>query len=74
MGVTIGALVMRKISKVAQKLTPHGMAEGLAASLGEFADVLRDFAADVREAMREREVELRESTGLDGTLGTVETG
>jgi adenylosuccinate lyase len=72
MGVTIGALVMRKISQVAQKLTPRGMASGLAASLGELADALRDFAADVREAMREREVELRESTGLDGTLGKVE--
>ena len=73
MGVTIGALVMRKISQVAQKLTPRGMANGLAASLGELADALRDFAADVREAMREREDELRESTGLDGKLGTAET-
>ena len=73
MGVTIGALVMRKISQVAQKLTPRGMADGLAAGLGELAEALRDFAADVREAMREREAELRESTGLDGTLGTVET-
>lgn len=64
---------MRKLSRMAQKLTPRGMADGLAASLGEFAEAMRDFAADVREAMREREVELRESTGLDGTLGTVET-
>ena len=40
------------------------MAQGLSASLAELADSLRDFAADVREAMAEREAELRAGTGL----------
>ena len=67
MGITIGVLVMRKLSKMAAKLTPSGMAQGIAASLGELADALRDFGADVREAMAERETQLREASGLDGS-------
>ena len=71
MGVTIGALVVRKLSKLAEKLTPRGMAGGIGAGLAELADALREFADDVRDAMREREGELRASTGLDGHLGKV---
>jgi hypothetical protein len=71
MGITIGALLVRKLSKAAAKLTPSGMAQGLSASLADLADSLREFAADVREAMADRETELRESTGLDGKLGRV---
>jgi hypothetical protein len=72
MGVTIGVLLMRRLSKMAAKLTPGGMAQGLAAGLGDLADALRDFGADVREAMAEREAQLREGTGLDGQLGKLE--
>jgi len=71
MGVTIGALVVRKLSKAAERLTPRGMAGGIGAGLADLADALRDFGAEVRAAMREREAELRESTGLDGQLGKV---
>lgn len=69
MGVTIGAMVVRKLSRVAEKLTPRGMANGIGAGLAELADAIGDFATDVREAMTEREAQLRESTGMDGTLG-----
>ncbi len=69
MGVTIGALVVRKLSAAAQKLTPGGMADSISAALRDLADSLRDFNADVREAMSEREAELRAGTGLDGELG-----
>jgi hypothetical protein len=72
MGVTIGALLVRKLSKAAAKLTPSGMAQGLSASLGDLADSVRDFAADLREAMADREAQLRAGTGLDGQLGRVE--
>jgi hypothetical protein len=72
MGVTIGVLAMRKLSKMAARLTPKGMAAALTEGLAELADSLRDFSADVREAMREREAELRAGTGLDGELGKVE--
>jgi hypothetical protein len=73
MGATIGALVVRKLTQLAQKLTPRGMATGLGAGLVELADAIRDFAADVRAAMREREAELRAATGLDGSTGPTES-
>jgi hypothetical protein len=69
MGVTIGALIVRKLSRAAEKLTPSGVAQGLTVALREVADSISDFAADVREAMSEREGELRRATGLDGTTG-----
>ena len=69
MGVTIGALIVRKLSRAAEKLTPSGMAAGIGQGLSDLADSISDFAADVREAMSERETQLRESTGLDGSAG-----
>lgn len=69
MGVTIGVLIVRKLSKAAEKLTPSGMAQGITGALRELADAIGDFAADVREAMSERETELRRATGLDGSAG-----
>jgi hypothetical protein len=69
MGVTIGALLVRKLSRAAEKLSPSGMAGGIAGALRELAESISDFAADVREAMSEREHELRHATGLDGTTG-----
>jgi hypothetical protein len=72
MGITIGALIVRKMSKAAAKLTPSSMAQSVAAGLADLADSIRGFTADVREAMAERELELREGTGLDGQLGKIE--
>jgi chromosome condensin MukBEF MukE localization factor len=60
---------VRKLSKLAERLTPQGMASGIGAGLADLAEAIRDFTADVRDAMREREAELREATGLDGELG-----
>ena len=74
MGITIGALVVRKLSRAAEKLTPTGMATGLAGALRDLADAIGDFAADVREAMGEREAELRRATGLDGSAGPAPAG
>ena len=69
MGVTIGAMVVRKLTRAAERLTPRGMAASIGEGLSDLADSIRDFGADVRSAMSEREAELRESTGLDGELG-----
>jgi hypothetical protein len=70
MGITIGALLVRKLTKLAAALTPSGMAQNLSASLGDLAESIREFAGDVRDAMAERESELREGVGFDGTLGS----
>lgn len=66
LGVTLGALIVRKLSRLAARVTPSGLAQSIGAGLSELADAVSDFAADVRAAMHEREAELRAATGLDG--------
>jgi hypothetical protein len=68
MGITIGALVVRKLSRAADKLTPGGIAGSLADALRDLAEAIGDFGADVRAAAAEREAELRAGTGLDAPL------
>ena len=74
MGITIGVLIVRKVSRAAEKLTPSGLANGVAAALSDLADAIRDFAGDVSAAMREREAELREATGMDGSADAARRG
>ena len=68
MGITIGALVVRKLSAAAERMTPAGIGASIAEGLRDLADAIGDFGADVREAMSERELELRAGTGLDAPL------
>ncbi|MGY1603604.1 hypothetical protein [Geodermatophilus sp. SYSU D00815] len=70
MGITIGALVVRKLSAAAEKMTPAGILGSLADGLRELAEAIGDFGADVRAAAAEREAELRAGTGLDAPLPT----
>jgi len=65
LGATVGVLIVRKLSKAAEKLTPQGVAQSFTAGLTELAAALRDFATDVREAMTAQEAVLREAAGLD---------
>jgi uncharacterized protein DUF6167 len=65
LGATVGVLIVRKLSRAAEKLTPQGVAQSFAAGLNELAVALRDFAADVREAMTAHESALRSAAGLD---------
>jgi Family of unknown function (DUF6167) len=65
LGVTVGALVVRKLSRAAEQLTPRGLSQ----SLRGLADALADFADEVRDGMSTREAELAEGTGIDGKLG-----
>ena len=67
LGATVGVLVVRKASQAASRLTPAGMAGGLAGALGGLGDAIRDFGAEVRAGMAEREDDLRSQLGLDGT-------
>ena len=48
MGVTIGVLVVRKLSSAAEKLTPQSIAGQLVDGLRDLADAIGDFGADVR--------------------------
>jgi hypothetical protein len=68
MGVTIGVLVVRKLSAAAERLTPKSIAGQLADGMRDLADAIGDFGADIRAAAAERERELRAGTGLDAPL------
>jgi hypothetical protein len=65
LGVTVGALVVRKLSSAAESLTPRG----ITASLQALSESLRDLVEEVREGAAARETELLEGTGIDGKLG-----
>jgi hypothetical protein len=68
MGITIGVLVVRKLSQAAERLTPQSVAGQLADGLRDLAQAIGDFGADVRAAAAAREDELRAGTGLDAPL------
>jgi hypothetical protein len=68
MGITIGVLVVRKLSAAAEKLTPGSVGRQIVDALGDLADAIGEFGADVRAAAAEREAELRTGTGLDAPL------
>jgi hypothetical protein len=72
MGVTVGVLVVRRLSRAAERITPTGMAQSVVDALNNLAAAIGGFAADVGSAMREREAELRAGTGFDGNLGRTE--
>lgn len=65
LGLGAGVIGARKATQAAEKLTPAGMTEGLASSIGNLGDAIRDFGQDVRDAMWDREEELRDALGLN---------
>jgi hypothetical protein len=65
LGATAGVLVVRRLSQVAQKWSP----EGLAGQAGGLGQRVQEFFAEVAENAAEREAELREALGLDDVAG-----
>lgn len=65
MGVTIGVLVVRKLSAAAEAVKPNALAQRTGRGAANLTDQARLFLADVKAAMRQREHELREGVGLD---------
>jgi hypothetical protein len=57
-GAAAGVVAVRRVTRTAAKLTPKGLSDSLSGAVGNLADAVRDFAADVREGMAEREAEL----------------
>jgi hypothetical protein len=60
-GLAVGALVFRALSRKAQSFTPEGIAGSLQQSAVGLVDSVRTFVDDVREGMAEREAEIREA-------------
>ncbi|MCW2584835.1 MAG: hypothetical protein JWN55_351 [Frankiales bacterium] len=73
LGATAGVLLVRKATAAAHRFTPAGVQSGLAGALGGLGEAIRDFGAEVRAGMAEREAELRTGLGLDGSHDVVDT-
>jgi hypothetical protein len=57
-GLAVGALVVRAVTKKAQALTPRGIAGSVQESAGGLLESMRSFVDDVRDGMAEREQEI----------------
>jgi hypothetical protein len=57
-GLAVGALVFRAVSKRARALTPGGIVESARDSAGGLVESVRSFIDDVRDGMAEREDEI----------------
>jgi hypothetical protein len=58
-GLAVGGLVFRAVTKKAQAFTPQGLAGSVQQSAVGMIESVRTFVDDVREAMVERELEIR---------------
>ena len=65
-GLAVGGLVFRAVSKKAQAFTPQGIAGSVQQSAVGALESVRMFVDDVRDAMAEREAEIR--TAFEGNL------
>ena len=72
LGAVAGVLVVRKLTQAAHRFTPAGVQQSVGGGLGNLADAIRDFGAEGRAGMAEREDELRSTLGLDGTHDLVD--
>ena len=60
-GLAVGALVVRKLTKKANEFTPSGIATSLSQSAGGLVESMRSFVDDVREGMAERQEQINEA-------------
>ncbi|GAA1520849.1 hypothetical protein GCM10009827_040700 [Dactylosporangium maewongense] len=67
-GLAIGALVVRAVTKKAQAFTPQGIAASARDSAVGLAGTVRGFVDDVRDGMAEREAEIHAAFAEGATL------
>lgn len=68
LGVAVGVMATRKASRALEQFTPAGVSQSLGESITGLGDAIRQFGMDVREAMWDREDELRDAFGLNDDL------
>jgi hypothetical protein len=77
-GLAVGALVVRAVSRKARAFTPGGIAAAAQESAFGVVEGVRTFVSDVRDGMAEREADIRaalaEGIELDEDLYPVEEG
>lgn len=71
-GAAAGILVVRRATQAAKKFTPAGVQSSVAGSFSGLTDAIREFTAELKIAMAEREDELRTTLGLDGSHDVVD--
>jgi hypothetical protein len=67
-GLAVGALVFRAVAKKAQAFTPQGIAGSVQQGAAGMLESVRTFVEDVRDAMDERESEIRSAFDENLTL------
>ena len=60
-GLAVGALVVRKMTKKANEFTPSGIATSLSQSAGGLVESVRSFVDDVRDGMTERQEQIQQA-------------
>ena len=68
-GAAAGIYAVRRVQRTAESLSPQGIAGSVGGGLRELAAAVREFGDDVREAMAEREIDLRQALGLGDDEG-----
>jgi hypothetical protein len=58
-GIAIGAIVVRQVSRTVQSYAPANLVDSARNSAAGLWDSVQDFVADVRDGMSEREEEIR---------------
>ena len=71
-GAAAGVLAVHRATRAAKRFTPAGVQSSLADSLSGLTEAFREFTAELRIAMAEREEELRVTLGLDGSHDLVD--
>lgn len=71
-GAAVGVLVVQRATRAAKRFTPAGVQSSVAGSLAGLTDAVREFTAELKVAMAEREEELRTVLGLDGSHDVVD--
>ena len=71
-GAAVGILVVQRATRAAQRFTPAGVQASIAGSMGGLTEAVREFTAELKVAMAEREEELRSTLGLDGSHDLVD--
>jgi len=60
-GLAVGAIAVRKLTRKANEFTPSGIATSLSQSAGGLVESMRSFVDDVRAGMNEREEQIHEA-------------
>jgi len=72
LGAAGGVLVVRRLTAAARAVTPAALADRAGATAQGTGDSVRSWWDTVRTLAAEREVELREALGLDGSADAVD--